>query len=153
MINFNALRLTRHGDRGGVVKSTDTFPRKGLSRCLRCDPHFVCDRFRGCANADQRAERGGSISAAGEAEYELAETRTAGCPYRTLYPDVAVVQSANQRNGDDASDMLDRAGFGSVLAQCEVRPRLVVIAGVGVENPAQMVFTPDDDVVQALVAD
>ena len=64
-----------------------------------------------------------------------------------------MVQSANQWNGDDASDMLDRAGFGSVLAQCEVRPRLVVIAGVGVEDPAQMVSAPDDDMVQAFVAD
>lgn len=64
-----------------------------------------------------------------------------------------MVQSADQRTGDDASDTLDRAGFRSVLAQCKVRPRLVVIAGVSVENPAQMVFAPDDDVVQAFVAD
>ena len=64
-----------------------------------------------------------------------------------------MVQAADQRNADDASNALDRMSFGSVFAQCEVSPDLVIIAGICVEDPAQMALAADDDVVQTFTAD
>src|ERR1044072_9823263 len=40
-----------------------------------------------------------------------------------------------------------------VLGQGEIRPYVVVVGSIGLEDPAQMVLAQDHDVVQALPAD
>jgi hypothetical protein len=40
-----------------------------------------------------------------------------------------------------------------VLGECEKRPDFVVIVAVSPEDPAQMGFTEDDDVIETFPAD
>jgi hypothetical protein len=59
-----------------------------------------------------------------------------GCVYRKLDSAIEVMKAAEQRMRCDASDPLNRAREGRVLVQRTVRSHIVVIAGIGLQNPA-----------------
>ncbi len=69
--------------------------------------------------------------------------------------DVAVVKAAEEGQGDDAAMIrwLDRARFGRVLVESEVRARGVVVAEVAAQTLSQVSLVEDDDVVEDLAAD
>src|SRR6266481_446300 len=56
-----------------------------------------------------------------------------------------------------ASDLtagsLNRARNGRILVQGQVRPRLIIVASVRFQNPAQMCLAQDNDVVHAFTPD
>ena len=58
------------------------------------------------------------------------------CVYRKLDSAIAVMKAAEQRMRRDASNPLNWAREGRVLVQRSVRSHIVVIAGVGLQNPA-----------------
>jgi hypothetical protein len=53
-----------------------------------------------------------------------------------LDPAIVVMKPAEERMRLDASDPLNRAREGRVLVQRSVRSHIVVIAGIGSQNPA-----------------
>ena len=67
---------------------------------------------------------------------------------------VAVVQAADQRNGDNPAERWwrDRPGVWRVLRQREMRPRLVVVRQVPTQDAGQSGFIPDDYVIKALAS-
>ncbi len=67
---------------------------------------------------------------------------------------VAVVQSADQRNGDDLAERWwrDRPGVWRVLRQREMRPRLVVVRQVPAQDAGQSRFIHDDHVIKTLAS-
>jgi len=66
-----------------------------------------------------------------------------------------VVKAAEEGQGDDAAMIrwLDRARFGRVLVESEVRARGVVVAEVAAQTLSQVSLVEDDDVVEDLAAD
>jgi hypothetical protein len=72
------------------------------------------------------------------------------CPSRKSYPRVAMMQSGQDWYGDDGPRSLDRSSQRRVLAQPQVRARLIVIERIQSQEPSQMPFAIDQDVVQAL---
>ena len=58
------------------------------------------------------------------------------CAYRKLDSAIVVMQAAEERMRLDASDLLNRARVGRVLVQRPMRSHIVVIAGIGLQNPA-----------------
>src|SRR5258705_5916889 len=50
-----------------------------------------------------------------------------GCPFRKSYPDVLVVQPGQDWDGDNDTEPLDRPTQGRILAQRQVRARLIVL--------------------------
>src|SRR6266508_2613045 len=75
------------------------------------------------------------------------------CPSRKLYPRVAMVQSAEDWCGHDGSGSLHGSSQRRVLAQPQMRARLIVIKRVRRQNPSQMTFAYDQDVIQAVTAE
>jgi hypothetical protein len=65
---------------------------------------------------------------------------------------VAMVQAANLRNFDDPSrrHWLNRSTDGRVLSQRQVRPGLLVVFEVRLQDAAQASFIQDNHVIQAL---
>ena len=68
---------------------------------------------------------------------------------------VAVVQTADLWNGDDAAERWwrDRPGVRRVLRQREMRSRLVVVRQVPTQDANQSGFIHDDHVIEALASD
>jgi len=64
-----------------------------------------------------------------------------------------VMKSTKDRVRFNASGRLNRTGGRRIFIQCPVRPDLVVIAGVSLQDPAQMRLAQDDDMVDALAPD
>jgi hypothetical protein len=53
----------------------------------------------------------------------------------------------------DVSERLDWARTRRILCQSEMRPDLVVVSSIGFEDPAQVAFAQDHDMIQALPTD
>jgi hypothetical protein len=53
----------------------------------------------------------------------------------------------------DPTEPLDWAKQGRIFGQSQMRPYVVVVGGISLEDPAQMVLAQDHDVVQTLPAD
>lgn len=68
---------------------------------------------------------------------------------------VTVVQAPNLRHRGHLTDSARNHGswLGAVFGQRQVRPRAMVIVGVGRKRPRQMALVADDDMVEALPAD
>jgi hypothetical protein len=64
-----------------------------------------------------------------------------------------VMKSTKDRVRFNASGRLNRTGDRRIFIQWPVRPDLVVVAGVSLQDPAQMHLTQDDDMVHALAPD
>jgi hypothetical protein len=75
------------------------------------------------------------------------------CPYRELDPTVFVVKPAEDRPGNDFAEPLDRTRMWRILCQSEMCSDLVVVAGIGLQDPAQVGLAEDDDVIEAFPAD
>ena len=75
------------------------------------------------------------------------------CPFRKLYPRVAMVKSAQHSISDDDAAALDWPPIWSVLVNSEMSPRRVVICGVCLQDLPKMCLTPDDHMVEAFTAD
>src|SRR5467141_4126159 len=69
--------------------------------------------------------------------------------------DVAVVESADLRQGKDASlrGWLNGARLGSILLECEMRAGAVVVAEVAAQTTTEVSLIQDDHVVEELAAD
>jgi hypothetical protein len=65
------------------------------------------------------------------------------CPFRKLYPRVAMVKFAQHSISDDDAAPLDWPTIWSVLVNSEMSPRRVVICGVCLEDLPQMCLTPE----------
>src|SRR6266478_3119938 len=77
----------------------------------------------------------------------------AACVYRKLDSAIVVMQSAQQRMRCDASDPLNRAREWRIFVQRAVRSQIVVIAGIGLQNPAEVRLTQNNQMVVALASD
>jgi hypothetical protein len=66
---------------------------------------------------------------------------------------IQVMKPSENRSGCDGTDALDRPMEGSIMAQCAMGPRTIVVDGIRVEDPAQMAFPEHDQVVDALPSD
>jgi hypothetical protein len=68
---------------------------------------------------------------------------------------VTVVQAAEAGNRHDlaVSGRGDRAGYGRIFIQGQVRPRLQVVLDVPGQGATQAAFVDDDDVIEALATD
>jgi hypothetical protein len=75
------------------------------------------------------------------------------CAYRELNPAVKMMKSAENRPRGEVAEPLDRPMGRGILVQGQMCPKLVVIAGVGRKNPAQMSVAEDDDVIEAFPTD
>ena len=64
-----------------------------------------------------------------------------------------MMKSAENRPRAELAEPLDRPMARRILVQEQVRSEFVVVAGMGRENPAQMAFAEDDDVIEAFPAD
>src|SRR6266436_5882822 len=65
------------------------------------------------------------------------------CPFRKLCPDVMVVQSGQDRDGNNGTGALDRPTQGRILAQCKVRADLIVVRCISRKNLPQVRRTKD----------
>src|SRR5258708_17117422 len=74
------------------------------------------------------------------------------CPFRKSYPGILVVQPGQDWDGNNDTGPLDRATQGRILAQRQVRTRLIVIYCIRSENSPQVRLTKDQQSVQALAA-
>src|SRR6266516_5700437 len=74
------------------------------------------------------------------------------CPFRKSYPDVLVVQPGQDWDGDNDTEPLDRPTQGRILAQRQVRARLIVIRRIRSKNSPQVRLTKDQHSIQALAA-
>src|SRR6478752_7833249 len=81
------------------------------------------------------------------------EKASGSCPFRKLYPRVAMVKSAQHGISDDDAAPLDWPTIWSVLVNSEMSPRCVVIYGVCLQDLPKMCLTPDDHMVEAFTAD
>jgi hypothetical protein len=66
------------------------------------------------------------------------------CPFRKSYPDVLVVQPGQDWDGDNDTGPLDRPTQGRILAQRQVRARLIVIRRIRSKNSPQVRLRDDD---------
>ena len=73
-----------------------------------------------------------------------------GCPFRKSYPDVLMVQSGQDRNGDNSARPLDCSMQRRVFLQCQMRARLIVIRRIRNKNSPQVRLAEDDHLIQAL---
>ena len=64
-----------------------------------------------------------------------------------------MMKSAEDRLSSELAEALDRSMARRVLIQGQMRSELVVIAGVGREDPAQVGLAEDDDVIEAFPTD
>ena len=70
-----------------------------------------------------------------------------------LNPDVMVMQSAEDRVRLDIPDPLNGTKGRRIFVQRPVRSDVIVIEGIGSQDPAQMPLAHDHHVVHALAAD
>jgi hypothetical protein len=59
-----------------------------------------------------------------------------GCPSRKSYPQVAMMQSGQDLCGDDGPRSLDGSSSRRVLAQPQVRARLIVVERIKSQDPS-----------------
>src|SRR5262245_25860779 len=71
---------------------------------------------------------------------QLARSPESPCPSRKSYPGITMVQPGQDWHGYDSPGSLDGSTQGSVLAQSQMRARLVVVNGIRREDPPQMLF-------------
>jgi hypothetical protein len=64
-----------------------------------------------------------------------------------------MMKSTKDRVRFNAPGRLNRTGDRRIFIQCPVRPDLVVIAGISLQDPAQVRLAQDDDMVDALAPD
>jgi len=69
------------------------------------------------------------------------------CPSRKSYPRVAMMQSGQDWCDDKGPRSLDGASQRRVLGQPQVRARLIVIERIQSQDPSQMPFAQDQDVI------
>jgi hypothetical protein len=74
-------------------------------------------------------------------------------PTSLSHPDVSVTQATEERNGYDLAERLGGSAERGVLVEREMGPGAIVIVRVGPEDPAQMRFAQDQDVVQVFSPD
>jgi hypothetical protein len=60
------------------------------------------------------------------------------CPFRKSYPDVLVVQPGQDWDSDNDTGPLDRPTQGRILAQRQVRARVIVIRCIRSKNSPQV---------------
>ena len=77
----------------------------------------------------------------------------AGCPCRKSDPTVFMVESAEDRLCNDLTKPMDWARKRRILSQSEMRPDLVVIGSISLENLTHMGLAKDDDMIQAFSTD
>src|SRR6188472_4384259 len=77
-------------------------------------------------------------------------TPSVRCRSRKSYPRVAVVQSRQNRYGDDGPGLLDGSSPRRILAQIQVRARVIVIERIRCQHPPQMPFAKDQNMIQAV---
>jgi len=63
------------------------------------------------------------------------------------------MKSAQDRKRPDHTGSLNLAVNRRVLIQGQVRPRFIIVASVRFQNPAQMCFAQDNDVVHTFTSD
>jgi hypothetical protein len=63
------------------------------------------------------------------------------------------MKPTEDRPRDELTEPLDRSMNWCILAQGQVCSEPVVVGGIGLEDPAQMVLAQDYDVIQALATD
>src|SRR5438874_9935651 len=78
--------------------------------------------------------------------------RPISCPFRKSYPDVLMVQPGQDWDGDNDTGPLGRPTQWRILAQRQVRARLIVIRRIRSKNSPQVLLTEDQHSVQALAA-
>jgi hypothetical protein len=61
-----------------------------------------------------------------------------------------MMQSAEDRCGDDSSGSLHGSSQWRVLTQPQVRASLIVVERIQLQNPAQMPLAEDQDVIQTV---
>ena len=64
-----------------------------------------------------------------------------------------MMKSAEDRPRGDVTDPLNRTNKRCILGQGQMRPDIVVVGGIGLEDLTQVGFAKDDDVIQAFSAD
>src|SRR5262245_66386491 len=74
-------------------------------------------------------------------------------PVGNLRSEILVVQSAQNRHRQRETDSLDGTRDRRVLVQRQVRPSLVVIFLVGIEQMAQMPFAEHNNMVKTIPSD
>jgi hypothetical protein len=63
------------------------------------------------------------------------------------------MKSAEDRSYSDLAEPLDWTSQRRIFGQSKMGPDIVVVGGVALEDPAQVVLAQDHDVIQALPAD
>jgi len=63
------------------------------------------------------------------------------------------MKSAEDRLSNELAEPLDRPTVWRILVQGQMCPALVVIGGVGRNDPTQMAFAEDNGMIEALSAD
>src|SRR6267378_1965450 len=76
--------------------------------------------------------------------------RAVSCLYRKLDSTVMVMKSAEDRHRCDAAYVLDGAMDRSVFAKRPMSPQLVIISGILRQDPAEVRFAQDDNMVDTL---
>jgi hypothetical protein len=64
-----------------------------------------------------------------------------------------MMKSTEDRPSSDFTEPLNGTKKRYVLGECKMRPDIVVIVAVSPEDPAQMGFAEDDDVIETFPAD
>src|SRR5437016_14103864 len=78
--------------------------------------------------------------------------RPISCPFRKSYPDVLMVQPGQDWDGDNDTGPLDRPAQRRILAQRQVRARLIVVRRIRSKNSPQVRLAKDQHSIQALAA-
>src|SRR5437879_5881922 len=71
------------------------------------------------------------------------------CPCQKLHPAIFMVKSAEDRSCRNLTKSLDGPTGRRILAECQMCPDVVVVGGIGSEDPTQVGFAADDDVIEA----
>jgi hypothetical protein len=64
-----------------------------------------------------------------------------------------MVKSAQDRSYSDPTKSLNGTTGRGILAKCQMCPDIVVVGGIGSEDPTQVDFAEDDDVIEAFPTD
>jgi hypothetical protein len=75
------------------------------------------------------------------------------CACQKLDPTILIVKSAEDRLSNELAEPFDRPTVWRILVQGQMCSAFVVIGGVSHNDPAQMAFTDDNGMIEALSAD
>ena len=64
-----------------------------------------------------------------------------------------MLKSAQDGPYNDVAEPLDGTNQRRILGQSKMRPNIIIVAGIGFQDSAQMLFPEDHDVIQALPTD